>query len=66
MANCIENPVDQEISKLSGEQQREFSNLLTDLLYDRDWCSIHNINYSDPDFLKAKEILYPIFMRSLT
>lgn len=66
MTTSIETPITDEISKLSTEQQRKFSTLLIDLLYDRDWCAVNNIDYSNPDITKAKEILYPIFMRSLT
>ncbi len=33
---------------LEGEMQC-FNKELESCLYDREWCRVHNINYSDPD-----------------
>jgi hypothetical protein len=50
--------VEEEIGNLNEKDKKIFLNNLTESLYDRRWCLINNINYVNPDFSKAKEILY--------
>ena len=50
--------IDEKIAKLPEEKQVEFRNKLQDVLYDRFWCRINEIDYVDPNVQEAKRILY--------
>ncbi len=50
--------IESELNKLPEEKRKEFDEILRDVLYDRDWCFDHNIDYANPDICLAKKQLY--------
>ena len=47
-----------KINALPSEKRKEFFGELIQNLYDEGWCELNNIDYVNPDFRKAKQILF--------
>lgn len=50
-----------KLEKLSEEEKEKLCDLLMSNLYDRHWCNMKGINYSDPDIQKIREETYKEF-----
>jgi len=50
--------IEQKISSLPPEKQKEYREELMDVLYDESWLENYGIDYIDPDIQKVKEILF--------
>jgi len=50
--------IEQKISLLPPEKQKEYREELMDVLYDESWLENYGIDYIDPDIQKVKEILF--------
>ena len=49
---------DKKISSLPLEQRADFWIRLGDVLHDRYWFEIHQMDYADPNVCRIKEILF--------
>ena len=54
----LKEKINRMIMDLPEKERQDFSKQLEDRLYDRNWCRIHKIDYSNPDFTLAKSELY--------
>jgi hypothetical protein len=46
------------IDSLSPKEKAKFEKIVNDVLNDRQWCSQHEIDYSNPNEKLARQILY--------
>jgi len=54
----LEKTINEKIQSLEKEEKQEFGSILIKNLYDRKWCIINKIDYTNPDIQKAKEKTY--------
>lgn len=47
-----------KIDELKGTKRRFFMSSLMDVAHDHEWCDIHNINYTSPNFQDVSIELY--------
>ena len=50
--------VDRMVARLSDGERRKFGEKLESCLHDREWCRVHNINYSNTNVGLARAELY--------
>lgn len=46
------------LEDLTPEKRKELEETLEQHLYSREWCYMNNIDYVNPDFSKARNIIY--------
>ena len=54
----LKEVVDRMVVGLSDGKRRRFGEKLESCLHDREWCRIHNIDYSNPNVGLARAELY--------
>jgi hypothetical protein len=50
--------IDKKIKNLNEKDRKSLSNNLISSLYDRQWCYINKIDYVNPNFSQARNIVY--------
>ena len=55
--------IDEQVEKMPKEEQERFNFLLMDVLHDRGWCMLHQIDYVNPDVAKTKEKIYNLYFK---
>lgn len=54
----MNSDLEEKIGKLSEEDFIKYDKEVEESLYDREFCYMNDINYTDPDVQKVKEIVY--------
>lgn len=50
--------IEEILSKITEEEALHLENTLVANLYDREWCTKHEIDYCNPNVDRAREITY--------
>ena len=50
--------IEEKIKQLPVDRQKLFRKRLENALYDRGWCIMYGIDYTNPNVSRAKEVLF--------